>query len=229
MLRNPYGGGWASAGWVHSDFLQVSVNLGLAAGLLLLSGYLNTLFGLIARLRSPRLTREQSALGVPLLLSYLVVGQMLAVQGVEFHSFTILPLWLIWAATDAWLIQAAAPPTERCRGKAAGMVAGRLGVFRFQSFGGRASAAMNAFSIQVPYDPEVGHYQPISGPLPGRGAFSWELGCAFVGRKIDVDILTWAWPNPCEWGAASPGLGSVASLISVITLIILPFPFTLPG
>ena len=52
ILRNPYGGGWASAGWVHSDFLQVSVNLGLAAGILLLCGYLNTLFRLIMRLRS---------------------------------------------------------------------------------------------------------------------------------------------------------------------------------
>ena len=50
---------------------------------------------------------------------------MLAVQGVEFHSFTILPLWLIWAATDVWLIQAA-PTTQRFRGKAAGMATVRF-------------------------------------------------------------------------------------------------------
>ena len=40
----------------------------------------------------------------------------------------------------------------------------------------------------------------------GVERFSWELGCAFVGRGIDVDILTWAWPNPCEWGVAPLGL-----------------------
>jgi glycosyltransferase involved in cell wall biosynthesis len=48
---------------------------------------------------------------------------------------------------------------------------------------------------------------PFQNRYPrGVERFSWELGCAFVGRGVGVDILTWAWPNPCEWGEAPPGL-----------------------
>jgi hypothetical protein len=124
-LRNPFGGGWASAGWVHSDFLQVSVNLGLAAGILLLCGYLYTLFRLGMRLGFPPLSPEQSALALALFLSFLVAGQLLAVQGVEFQSFTVLPLWLVWAMTEVWLVQTA-PAAARGRGKAVGRTAVRV-------------------------------------------------------------------------------------------------------
>ena len=103
IAKNPFGGGWAYAGWVHSDFLQVSANLGLAAGIFLLCGYLYTLFRLGTRL-AVHATSANRPSGW-LLLSFLVVGQMLAVQGVEFHSFTILPLWLVWAVTEVWLVQ----------------------------------------------------------------------------------------------------------------------------
>jgi glycosyltransferase involved in cell wall biosynthesis len=40
----------------------------------------------------------------------------------------------------------------------------------------------------------------------GVERFSWELGCAFVGRDVEVDLLTCSWPNPCDWGEAPPGL-----------------------
>jgi hypothetical protein len=104
-LTNPVGGGWGYAGWVHSDFLQVAANLGLVAGLILLAAYLETLIRLVRRQRLVTSAHPLAALGFPLLLSFVVVGQMLAVQGIEFHSFTILPMWLSWAMADTWLLQ----------------------------------------------------------------------------------------------------------------------------
>src|SRR5262249_38958227 len=97
VVENPLGYGWASAGGVHSDFLQVAANLGLFAGLVLLFGYLHMLFGLGTRVLRAGPGDDMAPLGFSLFLSFLVVGQMLAVQGVEFLPFTILPLWLVWA------------------------------------------------------------------------------------------------------------------------------------
>src|SRR5207244_236734 len=42
-LAYPAGRGWAAAGWVHCDFIQVAGNLGLLAGLLFLGAYAVTL------------------------------------------------------------------------------------------------------------------------------------------------------------------------------------------
>jgi O-antigen ligase len=76
-VSNPFGGGWASAGWVHSDFLQISANLGLAPGLLLLMGYLSTLVRVAVRLWFLPRNGELTALGLSVFLSLIVVGQML--------------------------------------------------------------------------------------------------------------------------------------------------------
>jgi hypothetical protein len=122
VADNPLGNGWASAGWVHSDFLQIAANLGLLAGLILLFGYLHTLFRLGSAMRHASPQDELAPLGFSLFLSFLVVGQMLAVQGVEFLSFTILPLWLVWALSRTWICQTApaavqaAAPAQRWGG-----------------------------------------------------------------------------------------------------------------
>jgi hypothetical protein len=111
-VENPLGGGWASAGWAHSDFLQISANLGVIPGVIFLGGYLHTLVSLGMRLRVPALSPEAKQLGFALLLSFVAVGQMLAVQGVEFQSFTIMPVWLLWAMVHTWLWQTA-PQTQQ--------------------------------------------------------------------------------------------------------------------
>ena len=112
IAANPLGDGWASAGWVHSDFLQISANLGLLAGLILLLGYLHTLLRLGEGMLRGQPQEELAPLGFPLFLSFLVVGQMLAVQGVEFLPFTILPVWLMWALSHTWLRQTAREPGQ---------------------------------------------------------------------------------------------------------------------
>jgi hypothetical protein len=128
-LSNPFGGGWASAGWVHSDFLQISASLGLAAGLLLLFGYFATLARLAMRQASASASRELTALGIPMLLSFVVVGQMLAIQGVEFLSFTSMPLWLVWALAHIWPSQTISPPDRQARDRRLGRSNHRGDVF----------------------------------------------------------------------------------------------------
>jgi hypothetical protein len=103
VVENPLGNGWASAGWAHSDFLQVSANLGLFAGLTLLVGYLYTLVRLARQMRRVSPRDDLAPLGFSLFLSLLVVGQMLAVQGVEFLPFTVMPAWLVWALAHTWV------------------------------------------------------------------------------------------------------------------------------
>ena len=111
-LDNPLGGGFGFSGWVHSDFLQISANLGLIPGFALILGYLYTLFQVGKRMLLRGLPATHAALGFPLFLSFVVAGQMLAVQGVEFHSFTIMPVWLVWALCYVWLEQTAPYATQ---------------------------------------------------------------------------------------------------------------------
>lgn len=124
-MENPAGGGWAFSGWVHSDFLQIAANLGLAAGLVFLAGYLHTLARLGRLVLAARRSHRPPGLGLPLFLSFLAVGQMLAIQGVEFRSFTILPVWLVWALADVWLRQATAVPATPAMQAPARQTAGR--------------------------------------------------------------------------------------------------------
>src|SRR5207237_10898192 len=79
----PFGGGWASAGWVHSDFLQVAANLGLAAGFIFLGGYLYTLVRMVRRMRTWLRTSPQGDLGLSLLLSFVGVGGLFAMHGLQ--------------------------------------------------------------------------------------------------------------------------------------------------
>jgi hypothetical protein len=106
-LEHPTGWGWGAAGWVHSDFLQVAANQGIAAGLLLVGAYILTLGRLVARLRTRHLTQETTAVGMPLLLAFMAVGAILTFEGVETTPQTILPVWLTWALAEVWLRQTA--------------------------------------------------------------------------------------------------------------------------
>jgi hypothetical protein len=106
-LEEPMGWGWGAAGWVHSDFLQVAANQGVAAGLLLLSAYVLTLGRLALRVRGRRLSDEAAAVGIPLLLAFVAVGAILLFEGVQATPQTILPVWLTWALVEAWLSQTA--------------------------------------------------------------------------------------------------------------------------
>jgi O-antigen ligase len=107
VIGSPFGKGWSSAGWVHSDFLQVAVNLGVLAGLVFLGGYLFTLLKIIQRMPTWRKSAPQGELGLFLLLSFLAVGSLLAMQGVQVLPQMVLPVWFVWSMVDTWLRQTA--------------------------------------------------------------------------------------------------------------------------
>lgn len=107
-LENPFGNGWHSAGWVHSDFLQVAANLGIIAALIFVAGYLYT-FGRLAlavRRASGYPRSDRIELAFSLLLSFIAAGGLLASQGVQVLPQLILPVWFIWVLIEVWLRQA---------------------------------------------------------------------------------------------------------------------------
>ena len=107
VIESPFGKGWSSAGWVHSDFLQVAVNLGLLAALVFLGGYLYTLLRLVQRMPVWLKSSAQGELALTLLLSFIGVGSLLAMQGVQVLPQMVLPVWFVWSMVDIWLRQTA--------------------------------------------------------------------------------------------------------------------------
>jgi hypothetical protein len=107
-FESPYGSGWGAAGWTHSDFLQVTVNLGIAAGIIFFGGYLSTLFRLWRRvLPNIRNRSEQGDLSLALSLSFAAVGGLLAMEGVSVLPQMALPVWFVWVLVEIWLRQTA--------------------------------------------------------------------------------------------------------------------------
>jgi hypothetical protein len=105
VYDSPFGSGWSSAGWVHSDFLQVAVNLGIIAGLIFLGGYIYTLLRLGRRLLPYLRTGEHGDLGFALLLSFVAAGGLLTMEGVEVLPQFVLPVWFVWVLVEVWLRQ----------------------------------------------------------------------------------------------------------------------------
>ncbi len=105
IIQSPLGGGWSSAGWVHSDFLQVAANLGIIAGLIFLGGYLYTLLRVARRLPTWLRVTGQGDLGLSLFLSFVGAGGLLAMQGVEVLPQMALPVWFAWSLVDIRLRQ----------------------------------------------------------------------------------------------------------------------------
>ncbi len=100
----PLGQGWAMAGWVHSDFIQIAANQGIIAGATFLAGYLVTLGLLIWRWRKTA-AGEEAEIGLALLLTFVEIGGILVFEGFQVLPQLIFPLWVGWALVEAWLKQ----------------------------------------------------------------------------------------------------------------------------
>jgi hypothetical protein len=113
-LETPFGSGWSRAGWVHSDFLQVSVNLGVIAALIFFGGFVYTAMRL-GRQMLPKLRYGDSGdFDLSLFLSFIAVGGILAMEGVSVLPQSILPVWFVWVLADVCLRQAS-ESTESAR------------------------------------------------------------------------------------------------------------------
>src|SRR5271157_624202 len=102
IQMRPWGWGWTAAGWVHSDFLQISVNLEILAGLFFIAVYLIILFDLGHQIHSPFRERDLAVLAVPLFLSFFVVGAIFLMEAMIVLPQLVLPLWFIWVLSDIW-------------------------------------------------------------------------------------------------------------------------------
>jgi len=92
---------------VHSDFLQVAVNLGVIGGLIFFGGCVYTLLRLGRRLLPNLRNRKHGDLGLSLLLSFIAVLGILAMEGVTVLPQLALPVWFVWALAEVWLRQTA--------------------------------------------------------------------------------------------------------------------------
>jgi hypothetical protein len=110
MIEAPFGSGWGSAGWVHSDFLQVTVNLGLLAGLIFFGGCAYTLLRLGRRFLRNYRNRQPGDLGLSLFLSFIAAFGLLTMEGVTVLPQMALPVWFVWALSEVWLRQTAEAP-----------------------------------------------------------------------------------------------------------------------
>jgi O-antigen ligase len=108
IIRNPWGHGWSVAGWVHNDFVQIAVNLGIIGGLVFLGAYLLTLW------RSWRLVRQygryeqrdlSQTVSITLFLSFSSTGVILATNCPVMLPHLVLPVWFVWVLTGIWLRQ----------------------------------------------------------------------------------------------------------------------------
>jgi hypothetical protein len=106
-IASPFGNGWGSSGWVHSDFLQVAANLGIFAALIFVAGYLHTLFRLSRRIlfMKSRDREDDDHLGFALFMALIAVGGLLTTQGVEVLPQLMLPVWFVWTLVEVWLRQ----------------------------------------------------------------------------------------------------------------------------
>ena len=104
-IEFPLGSGWSSAGWTHSDFLQVAVNLGILGGIIFFGGCLYTLLRVGRRFLPNLRKRLHGDLGLSLFLSFTAVFGLLAMEGVTVLPQMALPVWFVWALTEVWLKQ----------------------------------------------------------------------------------------------------------------------------
>jgi len=113
ILEEPLGRGWAAAGWVHNDFLQVGENLGVVVGLLFLGFYLFQLQRLWYWVSTLHQWDEQRTLGIVLLLSFISAGIILTTDATLQLPQLLLPVWFVWVIAGIWLRQTRMAALER--------------------------------------------------------------------------------------------------------------------
>jgi hypothetical protein len=105
IRTHPLGGGWAYAGWVHNDLLQVAANLGLPAMIILLYGWIAVVIKLVKGFFASRGDAEQNAIYFAFTMSMAGVMLLFLSQGVLVLPQFALPVWYIWVMAEIFLHQ----------------------------------------------------------------------------------------------------------------------------
>lgn len=100
IINHPFGTGWGSQGWVHSDILQIAASVGIYTGVILLFGPVILLFKLFdVYQRAPPIEKTTLFVCVGFLIytiiSLILNGNILKVQ-------TGAPLFVAWAISNAY-------------------------------------------------------------------------------------------------------------------------------
>ncbi len=102
-LARPLGSGWSSSGWVHNDFLQISVGQGILTALILVIAWLRNNILLLTSIFRLRKQKSSSRLAEALLIVLAASGAVMVFQGTTWLVFTALPMWFAWMLADVWL------------------------------------------------------------------------------------------------------------------------------
>ena len=105
LQQRPWGSGWAAATWVHNDFLQITENLGLAAGLFLFGVYMYTFYRLLRQVLARSQLDDSRALLTAMFLSHFAAGVIFATDANIQLTQHIAPIWFIWASSQILLRQ----------------------------------------------------------------------------------------------------------------------------
>lgn len=94
-LQNPLGGGWASSGWVHSDFIQLAADIGLLGSGIFILWYLKTLLALIRQY-----IKTSDTLTLALIGAFFIIGAQFLFEAIYVLTQLIAPVWFIWAMAE---------------------------------------------------------------------------------------------------------------------------------
>jgi O-antigen ligase len=100
IIKHPFGTGWSSQGWVHSDILQIAATIGIIPGFLFLFAPILLLLRLFSfYFKAPP---EQQTIYFSLcgLLIYVIIS--LCLNGNIILAQCGVPLFLFWAMADGY-------------------------------------------------------------------------------------------------------------------------------
>ena len=97
LFDNPFGAGFGSSGWVHSDFLQFAANTGWLGGFLFIYFYFNIQISSIRTCKSSFIKVKDRDLLMTLIISNIGVGFNFMINGIYNLPQTAAPYFLLMA------------------------------------------------------------------------------------------------------------------------------------
>ena len=100
IVNNPFGEGWGSQGWVHSDVLQIAASIGIIPGVIILTAPLFLLFRVYRTYLTASINDQTIYFVCCSLLIFVIIS--LSLNGNILKVQSGAPLFVLWAITDAY-------------------------------------------------------------------------------------------------------------------------------
>lgn len=107
VQNNPLGLGWTGSGWVHSDFLQLTANLGWVPGMVFLLAFLSLLFRAAKRaiLSANYKNNFDMDLIYALFLAFFATGVQWSINVNYVVSQSGIPLFIVWVMLHVFIVR----------------------------------------------------------------------------------------------------------------------------